>query len=369
MRLAALTLAEAAATANPDNVSIQLALGRALEKLGEIERAAETYRIALSRFPESAPLKTSLASALGQLGQIDEALALARRVDDRRWADSLSLGLLVRSGRLEEAAGLEATVAAADPCDPGLIELRLRQLRPDPQAMLRLCDKLLARRPGYTPALYHKAIALAQLGEDDAAAALMGIERFVSEKPLAACEGFRDEPRFLSVLGEEIENAPDLHPDPAGHATSGGLRTRSFPRPGNRASAALLEAIRAAIEQYAEALVDDHPFARTPPNRASLTAWALVFGRDGRQRIHYHPEPWLTGVFYVAAPQTEGDGGGIRIGIPPDWAGIAPPWTVLTVKPVPGHLLIFPSFVPHDTLPTRAAGKRIAVAFDVRSAA
>lgn len=367
-RRAALSLATSAATADPDNPALQLALGRTLEITGEVERAAETFRAALARFPGSEPLTKALASALGRLGEIDEALSLAKRVADRGWADCLALSLLVQSGRFEEAASFEAAVAAADPFDPALVELRLRRLRREPQAMLRLCDGLLAERPGYTPALHHKAIALAQVGHGEAAAALMGIDNFVRDTWLAPIEGFTDEPQFLAALEAEIASARDLRRDPAGYATVAGFRTRRFPGSGDRASAALVGALRAAAGDYSAALRGDHPFVRARPKRASLTAWGLVFGEAGRQRIHYHSEAWLTGVYYVAAPEIEGDGGSIRIGIMPGWAGIDPPWPVLTIKPQPGRLLIFPSFVPHDTVPTGAAGKRIAVAFDVRPA-
>lgn len=365
-RQAAVRLAEAAAAAHPDNPAIRVALARTLERTGELEGAAKVLRAASDRFPESEPVKASLAAILGRLGEVDEALALAEGAADRGWADSLSLALFVRSGRCGEASRFEAAVAAREPGDPGLAELRLQRLRHDPDAMLRYCEALLADRPRHTPALYHKAIALAQLGEGDAAVDLMGIEAFVADREVATPAGFADRSQFLGLLAEEIRTAPDLRADPAGHATVAGLRTRRFPRPGDRASAALLEAIRAAVEDYSLRLAGDHPFVGARPDQASLTAWGLVFGKDGRQRIHYHPEPWLTGVFYVSAPETEGDGGSIRIGVLPDWAGMDPPWPVLTLKPVPGRLLIFPSFVPHDTLATRAAGERIAVAFDVR---
>jgi hypothetical protein len=42
-----------------------------------------------------------------------------------------------------------------------------------------------------------------------------------------------------------------------------------------------------------------------------------------------------------------------------------PPWGVQEIEPVPGRLLLFPSFLPHATEPTGIAGARISVAFDV----
>ncbi|HEX8381085.1 MAG TPA: putative 2OG-Fe(II) oxygenase [Allosphingosinicella sp.] len=367
-RLAALRLTETASERQRGNPLLHLALGRALEQAGEIERAAETLASAHRRFPECDALKAPLASLLGRLGETDRGLAVAQGIADRRKRARLSLALLVQSRRFEEAAGFEEEVASADPFHPMLVECRIRRLRREPRATLALCEELLRRRAGDTRATYHKAIALAQLGRASEASALMGIGRYVHDGRLEAPAGYSAGLDFRAALAAELGGAPDLRPDPAGHATVDGLRTRVFPRAGDRASAELFDGLRSAVDAYAAALEGDHPFAAARPRRVSLKAWGLVFRSSGRQRVHCHPDRWATGVYYVAAPEAEGDGGSIRIGVLPDWAGIDPPWPVLTLKPEPGRLLIFPSFVPHDTVPTGAAGERIAVAFDVSPA-
>jgi hypothetical protein len=85
----------------------------------------------------------------------------------------------------------------------------------------------------------------------------------------------------------------------------------------------------------------------------------------GHQRLHHHPRPWLTGVYYVAAPGGSPPPGAIRIGPLPAWAGVDPPWPVRDIAPEPGTLLLFPSFFPHETLPTESDPERVSVAFDV----
>ncbi|MEA3010789.1 MAG: hypothetical protein QOJ91_2481 [Sphingomonadales bacterium] len=361
-RAAALRLAVSATERRPGDPLLQLALGQALAKVGEVERAAEILGAAHLRFPDCEPLKAALVRLLGETGQTDRALAVADGIADRARRARLSLTLLAQAGRFDAAARFEAEVAACEPRHPMLLECRMRRFRSDPRAMLALCDEL---PPGDTRAIYHRAIALAQLGRAGEASALMGIERFVGDDRIEAPDGYPNGPDFRAELAAELGGAADLRPDPAGHATVNGLRTRLFPRAGDRASQALVGGLRARIERFAASLEGDHPFVRSRPQRAMLNAWGLVFHSGGRQRVHCHPERWATGVFYAASPEVESDGGSIRIGILPDWAGIDPPWPVLTLKPVPGRLLIFPSFVPHDTVPTGAGGQRIAVAFDV----
>jgi hypothetical protein len=260
--------------------------------------------------------------------------------------------------------------AAAQPADFDLLEWRVRRTRDDPETLLRLCEEVLSHDPAAAHALHYKAVALAQLGRGGEAAALMGLDRFLRIAPLPAPPGFGGEDGFREALREEIVANPSLHRDPAGHATRSGLRTRHFPAAGDRAAPALIGAIRDAVGAYAGALTGNHPFVRARPSRATLTSWALLFRGAGHQVAHHHPGCWMTGVYYVSAradapPRGGAHPGAIRIGRLPDWAAVEPPWPVLEVEPVPGTLLLFPSYVPHETVPPGDGAERISVAFDV----
>jgi hypothetical protein len=195
----------------------------------------------------------------------------------------------------------------------------------------------------------------------------MALNRFFHSRRLPPPPGYADEAAFGAELRREILANPTLHPDPAGHASSGGLRTRLFPAPGEPAAEALAEAIRAAVSSYVETLAGDHPFVRARPARATFTPWALIFRGGGRQRLHHHPGRWLTGVYYVGGGDSA-PSGALRIGGLPAWAGVEPPWPVLEIAPEPGTLLLFPSFVPHETIPPEPGTVRISVAFDVAAA-
>jgi tetratricopeptide (TPR) repeat protein len=368
-RLAAVTLARSALARAPDNPSLHLTLARALAGAGALDEAESTLSRALARLPDHEPLYEELAYVLARKGEVEAALACARG-RDAPWASSFVFNLLIRQGRRAETSSLEAAVAAAKPADPDLLESRARRSRDDPERLLRLCEEVLRHDSGAAHALYYKAVALAQLGRGEEAAALMGLDLFLRIAPLPAPPGFGGDEAFRDLVRGEILANPSLHADPAGHATRSGLRTRTFPAAGDRASAALVGALRAAIGAYAGALSADHPFVRARPLRATLTQWALLFRAGGHQLPHHHPGCWLTGVYYVSARRDSPRPGApfpgiIRIGGLPDWAGVAPPWPLLEVEPVPGTLLLFPSFVPHETVPPGEGAERISVAFDV----
>lgn len=371
-RLAAVKLARSALAGAPDNPSLHLTLARALAGAGKPDEAESVLRQALARLPDHEPLYEELAYVLARQDEVEAALACARG-RDAPWAPVFAFKLLVRQGRSAETPPLEAAVAAASPADPDLLNLRVRRTRGDPEELLRLCETVLDHDPGAAHAIHYKAVALAQLGRDREAAALMGLDRFLRIAPLPAPPGFGGEEAFRDALRDEILGNPSLHADPAGHATRSGLRTRTFPAAGDRAAPALVGAIRAAIDAYAQALSGDHPFVRARPSRATFTPWALLFRGAGHQLAHHHPGCWMTGVYYVSArrdPPAPGTAhpGMIRIGMLPDWAGVEAPWGVLEVEPVPGTLLLFPSFVPHETVPPGDGAERISVAFDVARA-
>lgn len=361
-------MAEDAARARPDAPGVQLAWANALEGAGRPDSALDRLEAACGLFPADEALHAAFASALTRTGRIEAGLAQVGRWNGTDWATKLEFRLLMRSGRSERLEEREAALAKADPADPDLLEYRALKWRDRPEALLRACEEVLAHDPGAMHALYRKALALVQLGRDDEAAETMGLDRFLRILRLGAPPPFEDEPGFRAALEKEIVDNPTLHSDPAGHATRKGRRTLTFPLPGDAAGAALIGAIRDGVADYAAGLAGDHPFVEARPERATLKSWALIFDSRGHQVLHHHPGPWLTGVYYVTAPRGAVRPGALRIGSLPEWIGRPAPWRTIDLEPEPGTLILFPSFVPHETLPTGSDEVRISVAFDVAAA-
>ena len=365
-RAATIGLARAAVAKHPERPELRLLLAQALAASGEAAEALEALESACRLFPADESLREELARTLARTGDLDSALAALG--DGRRHSPLLAriaLQLLRRHGRGDEAVQLEPVVAAAFPADFDLLESRACRLHDDPAELLRVANSVLAHDRAAAHGLYYKAIALAQLGRGGEAVDLMALDRFVVRSRLPAVDGFADDALFRAAIADEIRSNPSLHPDTVGYATRHGLRTGIFPAPGDRAAVALVRLLRREVERYAEALSGDHPFVAARPDRARFTPWALLLRGEGHQELHYHPGRWVTGVVYLAAPGDGAGGGALRIGLLPDWAGVDPPWPVIDVEPRPGTLLLFPSYVPHATLPTGQEAERISVAFDV----
>ncbi len=94
---------------------------------------------------------------------------------------------------------------------------------------------------------------------------------------------------------------------------------------------------------------------------------------EGFQKSHIHYSGWLSGVYYVTAPKlSHGDdvrAGCLALGSLDLPEGRESPWGIRDIRPAPCRLVLFPSFVPHATLPTKSPEPRICVAFDVVPAA
>lgn len=106
----------------------------------------------------------------------------------------------------------------------------------------------------------------------------------------------------------------------------------------------------------------------------AVSAWANV-NRDGDYNIiHSHADNHWSGIYYVATGQPDpgyhGNGhllfydprGGATFSQTPGF----PFGMSMSVKPVPGLLLVFPSWHLHSVNPFRGRGERISIAFNVR---
>src|SRR6266542_1453581 len=99
--------------------------GVAAQQRGELERAAEAYRRAITAEPEYAEAHANLGAVLARLGRYDEAVACyerALRLNPQLNAARLNLGLAhYRAGAL--TAAVEA-FKAAHAADPSLLQAR-----------------------------------------------------------------------------------------------------------------------------------------------------------------------------------------------------------------------------------------------------
>ncbi|MCG5053537.1 MAG: tetratricopeptide repeat protein [Myxococcales bacterium] len=256
-----------------------------------------------------------------------------------------------------------ATLRAAHAEKPGAFELwlplgALALAQGDAQEALTLARERLALHPSHAGAvdLYLQAVRGGARPPDQAPdpAWLLAVS-WIRATPLI-------DGALAAALAEHVAQHRTLRLSPYGHATQGGWHSGSL-LVAPRGPVALLEPLLAeAIAHYGRAAWGP------PPGRVALNPWGVVFRGEGHQSSHIHPDSWLSGVLHVELPpgmheppRRAAKQGWLRFteGPRPEDP------VVLDLEPVVGTLVLFPSYLHHQTLPVPLPEPRISIAFDV----
>lgn len=283
------------------------------------------------------------AGALALQGKPDEALALARQTA-RRFSHSAAAQnylawLLIKRGDIHPAERHTRRAAQLAPLDQ------------TPWALLTLIWRLL---------------------DDRREAWLIDYDRLVIAADMATPAGWSHLGDFLGDLQTTLTNRHIMMRAPADQSLRGGTQT-----PGTlfESRDPVLGALRTSLIATVEAGLADlqrevgHPFlGRIGSSIEMAGSWSVRLLGQGFHISHIHHSGWLSSAFYVYVPPeigaaASGDAGKLMFGVPDATLGIdlAPR---RTVTPVPGRLVIFPSYVWHGTAPFESIEPRMTVAFD-----
>ena len=328
---------------------------------------AEPYSDAAARAPQDPNIAVGHCEALAGLDHPSEAAAVAAKARER-FPNEPHFALLeaVHAGAAGEWNRAESIFAT------------LRTDTPN-RAMLEARHAIRARQTDRAQALLDKALeadpwditAWAQLGilwrlaDDPRAEWLHEQEGLIQMRELVAREG---------LIDDCISELRTLHAGsvmPLGQSLRGGTQTRGIlfhrtePLLGE-----LHDAIVKTLDEYRCGLPradKTHPFLRhrdAPWKLAGSWSVRLTGGSD-HHAAHIHYQGILSSALYLVVPEEAAlpeREGWLEIGRPKSDLGLdlAP---IRTIKPVPGHLALFPSTAYHGTTPFRSA-ERMTVAFD-----
>jgi hypothetical protein len=240
----------------------------------------------------------------------------------------------------------------------------------DPQKAEFFCHAGLRQKP-------HDQTCLALLGTawrlqgDEQDETLNGYDTLIRIFDLAPPDGFSSMESFNAELGTYLER---LHPRTEAYleqSLHGGTQTEGHLF---GAGHALVEKLRARIEEAIYSYVADlapddrHPFlARRSKNFRYAGAWSSLLRDQGFHVNHLHPEGWISSCYYVTVPEATKDrdtrNGWIKFGEPSLDVSLKNAIRRV-VQPVPGRLILFPSYIWHGTIPLRATSARTTIAFD-----
>ncbi len=326
------------------------------------------------------PMQLAYARALLEADRPGEALEWLQPLRAERSdpaLDWLVADLLDRLDRLDEAASLYASVDRyLGDAYPAFLNSRARHAfrRGDPAIARDCAGRALRRDPRNQEAwaLLGTAWRLAGDAREDW---LFGYDRLVAEVEIACPPGFDSLAAFLNVLDTTLTGLHKASRQPRSQSVRGGTQTagRLFGRD-DPVIAAAEQALREAVDQWLTSLPRDasHPFlSRLRPGVRVVGSWSVRLREAGHHANHIHDEGWLSSAFYVALPASvrdAGDGdhaGWLQLGQPLESLGLGLPPRRL-IRPRPGRLALFPSYLWHGTVPFTDPEPRLTIAFDVQ---
>ena len=133
----------------------------------------------------------------------------------------------------------------------------------------------------------------------------------------------------------------------------------------------LKERIDEAVARYIAELKEDTEHPLLSRRRRSFRysgSWSSRLRDNGFHANHVHPDGWISSCYYVAVPEAVKDEaamqGWLKFGEPPINVVLENP-VRRAVQPVPGRLVLFPSYTWHGTVPFHDRVARTTIAFDV----
>jgi Flp pilus assembly protein TadD len=331
----------AIAAAQPGNLPLQAELARVFKGAGRFDEAERQLREVLSALGPAAPLQALLAQLLQETGRLPEAeqqalLAAQAMPDDAEIIETLVAILLAR-GRAHDAL-------------PYLAARR-------------------ARAPLAQSWIAYEATAARLLGREHYRE-LYDYDRLVRSYMLEPPPGWSS----MAELNAALRTALTARHRFACHPLDQSLRhgsqtTRNLSAESDAAIGAALQAFQAPIADYLRALgrAPLHPLSARNVGGAVITgAWSVQLQREGFHVNHLHSQGWISSAYYVDVPDEVQDtalrSGWLKFG---ETRFPVPGATAEKyLQPIPGRLVLFPSYMWHGTTPIHGAQPRLTIAFD-----
>ena len=374
-----------------DDAHSHLLLGRLFNKQGRLAEAEAAWRAAIARDPASPQGHRELAELVWmQTGDLDKARAALDAAPQTAEFVTITVHLLQGAGEERAAYALAAGRAQRDPSlhvlaaraalgtDPAAADRHLAAAPPGitpaarakteieadlalgrAQQAVQRAERLQASRPGDQHATALLATAW-RLAGDPRYRALYDYDRLVKTYRIMPPEGWSSLDDYLSDLGAALDGIHGPLTHPVGQSLRHGSQTmRGLADYPDAAIRALFGALALPIRRHIAIM------GAPEQNYAIAGAWSVRLNSGGFHINHVHPEGWISSAFYVRTPSDlQGQEGWLKFGEPGPATSPPLPHEHL-VKPEPGLLVLFPSYMWHGTVPFGSQEKRLSCAFDI----
>ncbi len=279
--------------------------GKFLAMIGETKRAIDQYNICLSIVP-NAP------EALAEVNKInheeeDITEKIYRAIDSKRYEDATSL--------------------------------------------------LISNKDDIEPIIYCAAVNDIPAKE---AEKIRGSSKIRDTRQIKRIQLFEEKNAILEKLEELIKNNESLIKDRAGKPTRKGSQTHEILRGSKEKE--FQELSKILIGEMTKYIKDkEHlkEIAQVKQIKNQISGWAVILQRGGYQKRHIHPEAIISGVLYIKTSECTSSSTKKEGNL------VFPSNNSINIIPNAGLVVIFPSYLAHETIPTKDEGERICIAFNL----
>ncbi len=359
---------------NPGNSEIQCMLSEAFIKSGRLVDSQKLLVRANQFNPEDPSIATQLAITESELGNYDKAEQLHKHLTSKHknaFLSHFNYGLfLVNIGETKRALRCFERCKQIVPNAPEAQDQIEKLLQNEKNGLAEIyqdiekqywveAEKKLRKNQDLIEPIQFWA-AVNELPKENQEK-LGSIEAFDAEIQIRTVELYSvsEKERFLAELVDTVKNTESLIWNRAGKPTRQGLQSHEILN--GSQSTAIQDLCRRLKEASCE-YIKNKPLLQKirsqKKGNIELSGWSVVLKKGGHQKRHIHPESIVSGVIYIQLPKESTDDSKKEGNL------VFPSNNMKMVTPKQGMAVLFPSYLPHETVPINSDEERICIAFN-----
>ena len=359
---------------NPENSEIQCMLSKILIENGRLLESKKVLEQSMLVNPDDPSITTQLAITESELGNYDKAEMLHKKLTQKysnAFLSHFNYGLfLVNIGEQERALSCFKRCQQIVPNAPEAQEQIDKLLRSEKDYLIEIYQhiekedwyeaekKLRKNQEVIEPIQFWAAVN--ELPKENQEK-LGSIQAFDAEIQIRTVELYSvsEKEKFLAELVDNVKNAESLIWNRAGKPTRNGLQSHEIL---NGSQSTAIQDLCRRLKEASLDYIKNKPLLQKIRNQnkgnKELSGWSVVLKQGGYQKRHIHPESVVSGVVYIQLPKESANEDKKEGNL------MFPSNNMKMVTPKEGMVVLFPSYLAHETVPISSNEERICIAFN-----